>query len=236
MPYLTVKELVPGRKESLHVTKARNQSRLTRARIPWFVGLVGVVGLATLLGFDQATPDPWLILADGTTGPINAHTTLNDLVRQYGAKNVVEKDVDIGEGETEPGVTVFPDDPTQAIEILWKNPKEKNSPKMVTIHGPKSRWKAVHGITLGTTLKELEALNGRPFKLAGFSWDYSGTVYSWEGGLLEKEKPFLLLRLAPPKGASAPRELDGDREFSSNHALMQKVNPRVYAIVWRFSE
>ena len=61
--------------------------------------------LATTLGFGQAAPDPWLILASGERGSINAHTSRQDLVRMYGAANVVDQDVDIGEGEMQSGTS-----------------------------------------------------------------------------------------------------------------------------------
>ncbi len=208
--------------------------------------LGGCALAAALLGFGQAPPDPWLILTNGKTGPINAHTTFQDLVRQYETKNVVEREIDVGEGETRPGVVVFPDDPLRSIEILWKNPKEKSSPKLVKIHGSASRWKTVHGISLGTSLKELEGLNGRPFHLAGFDWDYSGTVYSWDGGLLEKdlrsEKDLggITLRLGRSSEAALMdqelRQVSGDQSISSRHAMMQKINPRVYEVVWVFPD
>lgn len=210
----------------------------TQPRIPVYLIflLVGVLCLSEGFDYGQSAPDPWLILADGETGPINGHTTFDDLVRQYGAKNVVEKDIDIGEGETETGSVVFPDDPEQTLEILWTNPQVKNSLKSVTIHGQTSRWKAVHGISLGTTLKDLETLNGKPFELFGFDWDYSGTVYSWQGGALERELPHMILRVGLTPGVNAPEELSGDSTFSSHHVLMQKLNPRVYEIVWTFGK
>jgi hypothetical protein len=49
----------------------------------------------------------------------------------------------------------------------------------------KSLWRTTYGITQGTTLLELERINRKPFRLAGFDFDYSGTVLSWESGLLE---------------------------------------------------
>ena len=39
-------------------------------------------------------------------------------------------------------------------------------------------------MTLGTRLGRLTQLNGRPFTLSGFGWDYAGTVISWNGGRL----------------------------------------------------
>jgi hypothetical protein len=140
--------------------------------------LAGFVFLATMLGFGQSSADPWLILASGAKGAISVHTTREELVRLYGASNVVDQDVDVGEGEIEPETVLFPKDPERRIEILWKVQDQKTSPAFATIRGVASRWHGMRGISLGTSLKELEDLNGRPFSLSGFGWDYAGTVNS----------------------------------------------------------
>jgi hypothetical protein len=201
--------------------------------------LAGFLFLVTMLGSGQASADPWLILASGEKGPINAQTTRQDLVRAYGASNVVDQDVDVGEGETEPGTVVFPKDAQRSIEILWKDPDKKTEPSSATISGKSSRWHAVHGISLGTSLKDLERLNGRPFKLAGFGWDYSGTVTSWENGALAAELDGghgrVILRLDSPTPEAVDKDVaqvEGDRDFSSHHPVMQKLNPTAYQVIW----
>ena len=201
---------------------------------------VGTIFLLVISAVSQDKPDPWLLFADGERGAINAHTTRKDLVRIYGPSNVVDKDVDIGEGETEAGTVLFPKDPEREIEILWQD-NTTTQPKSVQIQGRSSRWKAVNNISLGTALKTLEQLNGRPFKLAGFAWDYAGTVYSWETGSLAAEfdsgHGHVFLRLdsnVPPVADKDVNEVMGDREFSSSHRVMQKLNPTVYQIIWVF--
>jgi hypothetical protein len=84
-----------------------------------------------------------------------------------------------------------PDNSLKRIEVLWAD-SEKRVPKSVYVggihnaaYGDKSLWRTTYGITLGTTLLELERINRKPFRLAGFDWDYSGTVLSWNSGVLE---------------------------------------------------
>ena len=92
--------------------------------------------MAALLAIDgaaQSAPDPWLILADGTAGTINSKTTRADLVRSFGAANVMDRDVDIGEGETEPGTVVFSKEPERSIDILWKDPATKRAPSLIHV-------------------------------------------------------------------------------------------------------
>jgi len=214
-----------------------------------------VVAAFLLLAFPvsgQVASDPWLILADGKQGSINAHTTRQDLVLAYGADNVVDQDLDVGEGEVEPGTLLFPSDPERSIEILWNDIQTKPEPSRLTIRGNKSRWKSLHDISLGTTLKQLERLNGRPFHMSGYGWDYSGTVLSWDKGTLTRdlgefdpqgvEHGRIILRLNCDTSSTKPltqeegMQVVGDRDFSSSHPLLQKMNPCVSEMVWVFPE
>ena len=207
------------------------------------VGLFLVAISASALG--QTEADRWCIVLRGRKSPINAQTTHADLVRLYGADNVVDQDIGVGEGETEPGTAIFPKNPKRTIEILWKDPKKKTSPASARIAGSISQWKTVHGISLGTSLKELEGFNGRPFHLAGLGWDYAGTVLSWDQGELRKdlgesEDNFgqVVVRLEAIAGSDVSEaeqlQVSGEHTYSSDHPVMQKLNPRVYEIIWVF--
>ena len=139
-----------------------------------------------------------------------------------------------GEGETVPGTVLFPKERRRSIEIVWKDPDGKTRPEFVTIRGCVSDWKAAHNISLGMSLKRLEKLNGRPFHLVGFDWDYSGTITSWDEGLLAPElnggQGRVILRLSCSGDKTTPQEYSkviGDRDFSSRHPVMQKMNPTV---------
>lgn len=206
------------------------------ARLLWLAAFV--ISLA-LSAFGQANQDQWLILPNGRTGAISAHTTRRDLVRMYGSGNVTDEDVSVGEGETEPGTIVFAKDPQRKIEILWKGPEKTALPASVQIAGTMSKWKTVHDISLGTSLKDLQRLNTKPFKLAGFGWDYSGTVTSWENGALQAEldgghgKVWLRLDYSSSHGVTEKEvnEVQGDRDFSSDHPVMGKLNPVAYQMI-----
>jgi hypothetical protein len=119
--------------------------------------------------------------------------------------------------------------------VRWLD-SSRREPRSIRVLG--TAWKTDDGIRLGTTLKELEQLNGRPFTLAGFGWDYSGTVYGWNGGELgaRLERPGrVLLRLAPQPNADDGAVL-GEGGFPSNDPAMQALNPTVYDIIVEFAE
>jgi hypothetical protein len=184
----------------------------------------------------------WLILPGGASGgAISSQTSEVDLIKQYGSENVVARDVGIGEGEIEKGTEMFPADPMRRLDILWKDPTRKISPKSIRISGAKSVWKTMHGVSLGTSLKQLEGFNQKPFRLTGFAFDYSGTVISWNEGALEQElggvqspgRVILRLDVQQSQAQRADyRSLLGDRVFSSGQPAMQVLNPTVYEIIW----
>ncbi|MGB6383621.1 MAG: hypothetical protein WBE45_04670 [Terriglobales bacterium] len=190
--------------------------------------------------FGQAQVDPWLILASGEKGTINSHTTRKDLVRTYGAANVVDQDVDIGEGEMQSGTFLFPEDPQRQIEILWKDPDHKTAPESAQILGKKSLWHGVHGITLGTSVRELERLNGRPFRFAltNDGTDMAEETIAWQGGRLEKEfqgngRIILQIESSPTKGAK-PRS-PADFEVDSDNPVWRAQTPHISEVTWFFA-
>lgn len=178
---------------------------------------------------------PYQIVPTLGLGAITTGTGPDDIRRIYGPENVVDQNVDVGEGQTEPGAILFPTDPTRRAEITWSVSTPTRA-ATIRIRHPKSIWKTPEGIGIGTSLAELERLNGKPFTLAGFGWDYAGTVTSWNDGKLKpfEKGPRIFLRLMPAAEAddNAPR---GDKDFASDFPPMRAAKPTVYEIVVDFS-
>ncbi len=201
------------------------------------LGLMCVAVGAAMVGAGAA--DDWLIVPGVRVGAITRTVNEVDLARAYGFGNVRTGDVNIGEGVVEQGTLVFPDEPTKRAAVLWKDLSNKRMPERVQITGSKTLWKTAQGITLGTSLRELERVNRRAFVLTGFGWDYGGTIVSWEGGALARAfatggRIILRLRAASGVTPAVLRPVTGDRLFRSNHATMQRLNPRVYQMIIEF--
>ncbi len=86
------------------------------------------------------------------------------------------------------------------------------------------------GLGLGSTLAELEAALG-PFQLAGFGWDYAGTVML-KGTRLEQLEGRVFFRLAPrssegPEVQAAIEATAGDRLFASSDPNIKLLDPAV---------
>ena len=181
-------------------------------------------------------------------GQIGKYTTEADLRRIYGTDNVEDANIPIGEGFYEQGTILSPKDDTRKLEILWRDTEKRRLPKKILITGVKSKWVIFDEITLGTKLSELQRINGKPFVLTGFSWDYEGTVIDWKNGSLKNQLGDLqtpsnrkvLLRLIKNKAHIVSEEeyrsVQGDHPFSSSHPVMRKLNPGIFQIVVFFSE
>jgi hypothetical protein len=184
-------------------------------------------------------PDPWLILASGGGGAISSHTTRNDLVRMYGAANVIDQDADVGDGEIQPETVLFPKDSERRIEILWRNPDRRANPASASIRGDKSRWHGAHGVSLGMTSSELERINGRPFRLTLLhdGTDMAEEQISWRGGLLEKEfqgEGHVTLWLIRSATNVTKRMRPEDFGFDSNDPMMRSQNFHTTEMTWVF--
>ncbi|MBL7648093.1 MAG: hypothetical protein JNK74_18065 [Candidatus Hydrogenedentes bacterium] len=187
----------------------------------------------------------WLIVPGERVGPITPTSSAADLIAVYGAENVRDEPYPLGEGETEPGTAIFPGDPTRRVLILWNDLDKKALPLAARIDGAGSQWKTAEGLAVGTSLKRVEELNGKPFLLYGFGWDYGGQLVDSNGGAL-KDLPHedpeggfrggaLLLTFQPDAGADDSTVL-GDSTFSSDLPAMQSVDPKVSMIIVSFPD
>lgn len=180
----------------------------------------------------------WLFANDPADDAVRATDTEATLGARHGVENVARGAIHVGEGETVPGTVLFPRDSSRRLTVTWADTIARARPTRVTVGSAQTRWFVVPGVTLGTSLSELERLNGKPFKLTGFFWDYGGTVTGWEGGRLDslwrggpENNVRVWLRLSPDSAGSASsrgREVAGDRVFSSSLPAMRALNPRVY--------
>lgn len=173
----------------------------------------------------------WTIVPGKRVGPITAASSLDDLVSVFGAANVGEARIPTGDGQTEPGTIIFPDDPEKRLFVDWLVTNE--TPEAVIVEG--SRWRTTKGIGIGTRLSQIVEMNRGPITFAGFGWDYSGYVMSWRAGALSADHILgegLSMFLAPkePYLPADFQALQGDKEFSSDDPAAGKLNLYVRAL------
>jgi hypothetical protein len=104
----------------------------------------------------------------------------------FGKENLVDREMELPEGMGTEEVTVlFPNVPSKKAQIDWVDAK-KVHPRTLTVDSSSSAWRTLEGVTIGTSLKELERINDGAFEVYGFGFDGAGAVGSWRGGRLQK--------------------------------------------------
>lgn len=191
-----------------------------------------LVGWQEAPGVSQGTVLPFSCVTFG------AHISEADLKVRFGSGNVSSGLVPWGgaEGDYNEGTILFADRQDARLEVYWKNQAAKRDPGWIDIRGTASRWRSPAGVTLGTDLKTVERLNGRPFRIAGFGTDLSGALYSWSGGLLARHDVAgcrMGFRFVPaavdkrPEVRALMRQVGHGGTYSSGHPAMQALNPRI---------
>lgn len=207
-----------------------------------------IVAVATLPNPETvgtgASPTDFLIIPGQQAGPITATATEASLIQSVGSQNVTHESIDLGEGDSEPGTTLFKGTANE-VHILWKDKKRFANPDAVLIRptGDATKngdvvpsWQVANGLKIGSTLREVERINGRPFTLYGFGRDMGGSLSNARGGTLQgaNGKAYLGLTFGPGKVEPTQKKLldrvAGNREFMSSLPAMQQLNPKVEVI------
>jgi hypothetical protein len=185
----------------------------------------------------------------GLEPEITLETTEAGLIERFGARSVSRAKIHLPEmtPEQEPtGTVLFAAAPARRLEIIWQDEGTRARPALARARGfgtASGVWAVAPGITLGTTLVDIERMNGAGVRLTGFGWDYSGTIVDWRAGKLASLRtgaPRVFVRLAPfeataNKLASDYRQVLGDRDVPSDHPAMRALEPRVYSIELEFA-
>jgi hypothetical protein len=165
-------------------------------------------------------PSPPASVALVLPGDFAPDTTLEKLQQRFGARNAVASEIPGAEGESFPGVVLFPDDPWRRATLYFQDEKALRGLSMVSIDEASSQWKLSSGVGIGTPLAEVRKLNGKPFTFSGFDWDYGGMVTDWQGGKLQAAGENAIserVQLRMPDGGANGKDYPmGDSGFSSD--------------------
>lgn len=153
------------------------------------------------------------IIVPGTRiGAIKKTTTRQDLDAIYGKENVKDDMVYVGEGVERQATIIYSQTPNELV-ILWEDEEKKTGLELIMITSETSNWKTDTGIGIGTTLTQLEAINGKPLSFSGFGWDLGGSITDKHGGALPDD-----LSLTMVANGDVPSEYTGDVIIESNKA------------------
>jgi len=138
------------------------------------VVLLGVPLLAaTALHADVSVADRVIDITQ-RVGAITMSSTADQLKKFYGRPNVVPS----GDGLS---AVLFPGTPDE-VRVEFKTPGKSVS--RVLIGGVGGAWATANGLHVGTSMEDLEKINGGPFDITGVNWTEPARVVSWKGGNL----------------------------------------------------
>ncbi|UZE48236.1 hypothetical protein ONR75_25970 [Rhodopseudomonas sp. P2A-2r] len=170
-------------------------------------------------------PTPPLTLA--CSGPFAKDSSHGRLQQTFGAPNVAIQKVDGAEGESFEASVLYRSTPEKRLEVAWSDDRKRSGLASASVKKP-SAWSGPEGIRVGMTLDEVTRLNGQPFKLNGFEWDYGGFVVDLKGKLaILPGGCAMTLRFSPGMALDARKHagLLGEKKLSSSDAKLLAVKP-----------
>ncbi len=156
-----------------------------------------------------------------------------DMMLLLGKNRVMSRPFYLGEGESAPGLVLYPDSPEE-VEVLLD---EDGFPIMYRIQEEGSEWATAAGLKVGSSLADLEKINGQPFKLTGFDWDYGGTVTNWNGGTFANKDFMVTLGYDMDATQFAEEDIPqlmGDQEMMSTLPALRRYPFKVITITQRY--
>ena len=193
-----------------------------RARLSLII-LCAVLSTGTALAKDKTQ-----FACEGVFGADSSEALL---IKTYGAENVLTGETDGPEGTQILTTRVFPNDPERVLVFSWWDEENRKGVNYLdlppSISGP-------HGVRVGMTVAEVEAINGEPFSIGGFWWDYGGYGMIDSGKLFnEGDGCYTSLRFAPADkdfGNLDVSSVSGEVTVPSSDPLLAKIDTRLQVL------
>ena len=174
------------------------------------------------------------IIPNESVGLITSSTTKSALNKLYDKENIRETVIFSYEGIDIKGTEVIFDNTADNITIEWND--GNLTPKIIRIKNLNSNWKTKEGVGIGSTIKEVEKANGKPFTIYGYEIDVylAGTVKNWNSGNLQGLN--LQFKITKEIPVEVYMKMMGDRGILSNNPLLEKAGLQVENITVEFNK
>lgn len=175
-------------------------------------------------------PKTKLITCNGI-GNISLSDNMEDLIKKAGSENIYADSLFL-EGSFEGIISTLWNNTENEIAVRWTEKQEPyRTIKFLEIKQG-AIYKFSNGIGVGSSLSEIADLNGAPFNLYGFAWDYGGTFIDFDGGKLSAEIPCFggVFTLQKAGSKALDPGIMGDKKINSDHSALQEYNPRLSVI------
>ena len=172
------------------------------------------------------------------SSPVAPTDSAKALMQRHGQEAVIKDDLSTGvEDITYKGLILLPHAADWRIEVAFTDETMSRVARLTLRTAKASHWN-VAGVTIGSSLAEVQKINGKPFLINGFDSDAGGFVTNWRGGTLGRPLPGgcrVIVRFG--KNVEAPAGLSGgDVKISSNDVKLAKWGPVVQQIELGFPE
>lgn len=168
------------------------------------------------------------VTCDGVYGRKSSDALVKET---FGADNVKTGMAYGAEGMEFMATTVYPDDPQRVIEFSWWDEDKLEYLGSVDL-SPSQQTPT--GVRIGMTVAEVEAINGAPFTVGGFWWDYGGNAVFEKGKLVSPEDGCgFSIRFAPKDEYPSNLNVDavsGEVTVPSSEPLLKTLDVRVQSI------
>ncbi len=195
------------------------------ARLSLAASAAALLAVVPAAAKSKPAREPEQVACTGVFGPDSSEQIVIDTV---GAGNVVTGTVYGAEGMEIIATTVFPDDPKRKMEFGWFDEENFTHLSYVELAPDQA---APGGVRIGQTVAEVEALNGAPFEIGGFWWDYGGYANFSEGKLANKDTGCSLsVRFSPADEYSPAIDISpvaGEVQVPSDEGLLEILDVRV---------
>ena len=171
----------------------------------------------------------------GCGAPFTRDATPATLAAVFGRENVIPEEAPGPEGVPRNITAIYPNDPARRVEVIFHNEEERTDLAAVTISNAGSLWTGPGGVKIGDSIETVESINGGPFNVMGFQWDYGGYVSDWKGGKLAETNGCTPAVRLSPRADQLPAEIVGDGvQPSSDLPAMRAAQPKVmsFGINW----
>jgi hypothetical protein len=157
-----------------------------------------------------ATATEWLVIPHQQVGKIKAGWSLEEFKENMDASSYAFQLVPGPEGTEHKAIVVYPNTVNE-IQVSYN---ERNSLLThVQIKGLGSNWHTINAIKIGSTAKDVKAINKVSFSILGFDWDYAGQISNTNKG--SYTGPFLWFEYT---GKMSPKYI-GDKEIDVSEFL-----------------
>ncbi len=198
------------------------------ARICVLALSLALIAAAPVMAKDKVKASSGNVSCEGVFGPKSSDALLRET---FGTDNVETGMVYGVEGIELLATTVFPGDPDRVMQFTWWD--EDKLEYLSSVELAPSQ-KTPTGVEIGMSVAEVEAINGAPFTINGFWWDYGGNAVFEKGALASPDDGCSFWIHFSPKD-DYPESLDitpiaGEVTVPSDEKLLRDLDVRVTQI------